>query len=68
MPDLRPRLAPPPAVRFGVDVEPPHSGMRTRVIVEQHMLWGWVGVGALGVLGIAALTLANLPKGSGDGG
>jgi hypothetical protein len=28
-------------------------------MVEQNMFWKWVGVGALGVLGVAALTLAN---------
>ena len=62
MADLRPSC-PTPAVRFGVDaIEPPFSGMQTRVVVEQKMFWGWVGVGALGVLGIAALTLANQPK------
>jgi hypothetical protein len=33
--------------------------MRTKVQIEQRMVWGWVGVGALSLLGIAALTLSR---------
>jgi len=53
------RPAPAPAIRYGVDTAPPKPGLRTKVQIEQRMVWGWVGVGALGLLGIAALTLSR---------